>query len=173
MLMSASSRPPSIDEVHLLAEERGAVLEVIVSRMKNMREDIRFIAVSATVPNIDDVGEWIGYGRPLPTPAHVDNEADAVAPRNTAHVFKFGDAFRSCPLSKIVYAYPTNGKSDHQFESSLNFKLLDLILKHASSKPVLVFCNTRKGCLNAATQLQKGESRGGSSLAVAADQDRA
>ena len=139
--------------------------------MKNMREDIRFIAVSATVPNIDDVGEWIGYGRPLPSPTGVGTGEDAIAPRNTAHVFKFGDAFRSCPLSKIVYAYPTNGKSDHQFESSLNFKLLDLILKHASSKPVLVFCNTRKGCLNAATQLQKGRLSNRSPSAVLADED--
>lgn len=68
-----------IDEVHLLNDEqRGASLEAIVSRMKtfsiqeqlgvqNMNQEfnernIRFIAVSATMPNIEDIGKWIGSG---------------------------------------------------------------------------------------------------------------
>lgn len=50
-----------IDEVHLLKEDRGAVLEVVIARMK-LRKRVRIIAVSATVPNIHDVGQWIGEG---------------------------------------------------------------------------------------------------------------
>lgn len=30
-------------------------------------------------------------------------------------------------------------------------------MKHSSGKPVLVFCNTRKGCLTAAEIIAKGE----------------
>lgn len=55
-----------IDEVHLLSDPRGASLEAIVSRMKmlsrfpEMRNcpisQIRFVAVSATIPNIEDIG---------------------------------------------------------------------------------------------------------------------
>lgn len=54
-----------IDEIHVLGEaSRGAVVEAVISRMKmlavsstNQEADssIRFIAVSATIPNIDDV----------------------------------------------------------------------------------------------------------------------
>ena len=44
-----------------MSDERGAVLEVIMSRMK-ARAKARFVAVSATVPNISDVGMWIGQG---------------------------------------------------------------------------------------------------------------
>lgn len=57
-----------IDEVHLLNDPRGAALEAIVSRTKmlshipDMRStplaDVRFIAVSATIPNIEDLGRW-------------------------------------------------------------------------------------------------------------------
>lgn len=61
-----------IDEVHLLNEEtRGPILETIVSRMKtiqyssgretlNDKINLRFIAASATIPNIEDLAAWIG-----------------------------------------------------------------------------------------------------------------
>lgn len=60
-----------IDEVHLLNEEgRGAILEVIVTRMKiinnlinkqdGSKDLVRFMAVSATIPNIEDIAEWLG-----------------------------------------------------------------------------------------------------------------
>ena len=55
-----------IDEVHLLNDPRGAALEAVVSRIKmlsrhdNMKSfplaNVRFIAVSANIPNIEDIG---------------------------------------------------------------------------------------------------------------------
>jgi ATP-dependent DNA helicase HFM1/MER3 len=55
-----------IDEVHLLSDPRGASLEAVVSRIKmlsrvsDMSTDpistVRFIAVSATIPNMGDIG---------------------------------------------------------------------------------------------------------------------
>lgn len=38
----------------------------------------------------------------------------------------------------------------------LRYRLLELIEKYASRKPVLIFCNTRKGCTTAAKQILKG-----------------
>lgn len=56
-----------IDEVHLLNDPRGAVLEAIVSRIKMLARKpemkmsslshVRFLAVSATIPNIEDLGK--------------------------------------------------------------------------------------------------------------------
>ncbi|KAL2235048.1 UNVERIFIED_CONTAM: DExH-box ATP-dependent RNA helicase DExH17 [Sesamum indicum] len=58
-----------IDEVHLLNDPRGAALEAIVSRIKILSRNpklqssplslIRFLAVSATIPNINDLAEWL------------------------------------------------------------------------------------------------------------------
>jgi len=51
-----------IDEIHLLnVEERGAILEASVSRIMNMKENrkLRIIALSATIPNINDIGKWL------------------------------------------------------------------------------------------------------------------
>ena len=41
-------------------ESRGSTLEVVISRMRMRGLAIRFILVSATVPNIADVAELIG-----------------------------------------------------------------------------------------------------------------
>lgn len=48
-----------IDEVHILKEDRGATLEAIVSRMKSVGTNIRFVALSATVPNSQDIATWL------------------------------------------------------------------------------------------------------------------
>ncbi|OMO59219.1 hypothetical protein CCACVL1_24992 [Corchorus capsularis] len=58
-----------IDEVHLLNDLRGAALEAIVSRVKMLARkpemkssslaSVRFLAVSATIPNIEDLAEWL------------------------------------------------------------------------------------------------------------------
>jgi hypothetical protein len=66
--------------VHILREDRGATLEVVISRMKTRGDHIRFIAVSASVrinipdsnstadvdqvPNVDDVARWLGRVQP-------------------------------------------------------------------------------------------------------------
>ncbi|KAM0792521.1 hypothetical protein ACM66B_005190 [Microbotryomycetes sp. NB124-2] len=129
-----------VDECHSVGMDvRGATLEVVVSRMKTLGTRTRIVAVSATIPNIEDLAEWLGAG------------PDSTEP---AKVFGFGDEFRPCPLKKIVIGYPA-GKDDWQFNASLNFKLFDLIRQHSSGKPVLVFCNTRKGCVAAAETIAK------------------
>lgn len=56
-----------IDEVHLLNDPRGAALEAIVSRIKILSSNhelrssplasVRLLAVSATIPNIKDLGK--------------------------------------------------------------------------------------------------------------------
>ncbi|KAL2940595.1 DExH-box ATP-dependent RNA helicase DExH17 [Bienertia sinuspersici] len=58
-----------IDEVHLLNDPRGAALEAIVSRFKMLScrpelkssplARVRFVAVSATIPNLEDLAEWL------------------------------------------------------------------------------------------------------------------
>lgn len=57
-----------IDEIHLVGDaNRGPTLEAIVSRLKSIQNDkekerIRFIAVSASLPNIEDISKWINFG---------------------------------------------------------------------------------------------------------------
>jgi len=53
-----------IDEVHLLNDDRGAVIEVLVARTLRLVEAsqsmIRIVGLSATLPNYKDVGSFLG-----------------------------------------------------------------------------------------------------------------
>jgi pre-mRNA-splicing helicase BRR2 len=53
-----------VDELHLIGSEKGHVLEIIVSRMRlvanHICNHIRIVALSASLANARDLGEWIG-----------------------------------------------------------------------------------------------------------------
>lgn len=79
-----------IDEIHMLNyEERGATLEAIVSRIMSLNSQVRIIAVSATIPNIQEVGEWLQ------------------CPPSSVCVF--GEEYRPVKITKIVAGFPHSG----------------------------------------------------------------
>jgi len=122
-----------IDEVHMLTEERGSVLEVIVARMKTLGTNIRLIALSATAPNICDVAEWLGDG------GVADQTQTALTGQAPAKTFIFGEEHRPVKLSKFVYGYPRRPEhTEYQFMSLLNFKLMDHIISHSSGRPYII-----------------------------------
>lgn len=92
-----------IDEVHILKEDRGAVLEAVVSRMQSATTDVRFVALSATVPNSDDIATWLGRNsrtKHLPAAREV-----------------FGEDFRPVKLEKHVLGLSAAGSNDFAFEA--------------------------------------------------------
>ena len=127
-----------IDEVHILKEDRGATLEAIVSRMKSVGSDIRFVALSATVPNSQDIATWLGK--------------DSVTPYIPAPRERFGEEFRPVLLAKYVCGYNASG-NDFAFEKTLNAKLPDIIARWSQRKPIMVFCFTRNACVDTAKLL--------------------
>ncbi|KAF5380937.1 hypothetical protein D9615_004089 [Tricholomella constricta] len=130
-----------IDEVHILHESRGSTLEVVVSRMKTRGSSIRFVLVSATVPNIHDIASWIGSSQ---------------MPHIPAKVFEFGEEFRPCKLTRFVIGvHRQRGQNDFVFTKNLDYKLFAALQQHSVGKPILVFCSTRKGVFATAEQLLK------------------
>jgi len=127
-----------IDEVHILKDSRGATLEAVVSRMKTMGANVRFIALSATVPNAEDIARWLGR--------------DHASPHNPARREIFGEELRPVKLQKHVYGFDTNG-NDYVFDAYLDQKLPGILSNHAQGKPILVFCFTRKSCESTAEKL--------------------
>ena len=124
-----------IDEVHILKDSRGATLEAVVSRMKSVRSNVRFVALSATVPNSNDIATWLGKD---------PNNQDSPAPREV-----FGEEFRPVKLQKHVVGLPFKG-NDFAFESACNPQLPSIIAKYSHRKPIMVFCITRKSTLDTA-----------------------
>lgn len=79
----------------------------------------RYIAISATIQNIEDVAQWLA----------VPQEG----------LFVFGEELRPVKLTTIVKGYPT-GKTDFLFERRLNDHLSGVIAEHSQGKPTLIFC---------------------------------
>ncbi|XP_062285176.1 probable ATP-dependent DNA helicase HFM1 [Scomber scombrus] len=139
-----------IDEVHVVKDTtRGATLEVVVSRMKavhayrtaqNPESDLsmRFVAVSATIPNISDIADWLC------------NES------GPATYLEMDDSHRPVKLRKVVLGFPCNpNQTEFKFDLSLNYKMANIIQTYSDQKPALVFCSTRKGVQQSASVLAK------------------
>ncbi|CAD5190489.1 unnamed protein product, partial [Musa acuminata subsp. malaccensis] len=128
-----------IDEVHFLNDPRGATLEAIISRIKmlsrisEMRSSplayVRFLAVSATIPNIQDIAEW------LSVPAQ--------------GIKRFGEEMRPVQLMTKVFGYAP-AKNDFMFERRLQNFIFDILMQYSRGKSALIFCSTRKGALESA-----------------------
>ena len=133
-----------IDEVHILKDTRGATLEAVVSRMKTSGANVRFIALSATVPNSQDIAVWLGKD---PTNDHLP-----------AHRETFGEDFRPVKLQKHVYGFD-GLPNEFAFDKTLDGKLPNLIQRHTHKKPIMVFCFTRKSCETTAVMLAEWWTR--------------
>lgn len=124
-----------IDEVHILREDRGSTLEVVVTRMKKICQSIRIIALSATVPNIHDVSTWIKLNS--------KNEANAIT-------LVFGEEYRPVILEKRVFGYKQSS-NDWVFDSILNQRLIENLNQfNKNRKSVLIFCPTRNSTMSTA-----------------------
>lgn len=97
-----------IDEVHILKEDRGASLEAIVSRMKTVGSEVRFLALSATIPNSDDIASWLGRD---------PSRQDLPAAREV-----FDDSYRAVAFEKHVYGYVSNNSNEFQFDQTLSHR---------------------------------------------------
>ncbi|MDP2438172.1 MAG: DEAD/DEAH box helicase [archaeon] len=128
-----------VDEIHTLNEEsRGPTLEAVLTRMKAIQTFrkgatlTRFVVASATIPNPEDVAEWL----------HI--------PPNGVRVF--GPEHRPVPLATHVVGYAAK-QNAFLFERDLRFKVYDLLVEHHGGRPALVFCSTRKSVTDTAQTL--------------------
>ncbi|XP_066277510.1 U5 small nuclear ribonucleoprotein 200 kDa helicase-like [Branchiostoma lanceolatum] len=116
-----------IDEIHLLHDERGPVLECIVARMirsiETTQEDIRLVGLSATLPNYEDVATFL----------RVDSAKG---------LFFFDNSFRPVPLEQ-QYIGITEKKAVKRFQL-MNDILYEKVMEHAGKNQVLVFVHSRK-----------------------------
>jgi len=119
-----------VDEVHLLdSERRGSVLEVTVSRLRRLC-DPRVVALSATMPNVEDVAGWLD------------------APPECT--FAFGDEYRPVPLEAEVRTY-THGDNPFADKYRRLYRALDLAEPHVrDGGQALVFVASRQDTVRAA-----------------------
>eukprot|EP00467_Chlorarachnion_reptans_P010989 CAMPEP_0114498978 /NCGR_PEP_ID=MMETSP0109-20121206/7165_1 /TAXON_ID=29199 /ORGANISM="Chlorarachnion reptans, Strain CCCM449" /LENGTH=2132 /DNA_ID=CAMNT_0001676501 /DNA_START=186 /DNA_END=6581 /DNA_ORIENTATION=+ len=115
-----------IDEIHMLGQDRGPVLEVIVSRMRYISSktgfNIRIVGLSTALANASDLADWLGIDGP--------------------GLFNFPPKVRPIPLTVHISGYP--GKHYCPRMALMNKPTYAAIRTYSPSKPVLVFVSSRR-----------------------------
>jgi pre-mRNA-splicing helicase BRR2 len=118
-----------IDEIHLLHDDRGPVLESIVSRTirrsEHTGDPVRLVGLSATLPNYRDVASFL----------QVDPQKG---------LFHFDATFRPCPL-KQEFIGVTDKKAIKQLKI-MNDVCYNKVLEHVgqNKNQMLIFVHSRK-----------------------------
>lgn len=126
-----------IDEIHLLNDERGLVLECLVARAMmtsaKTQKPIRIVGLSATLPNYDDVARFIG--------------ADGQG------TFYFDSSYRPTPLKCGFYGIKNYGNADraNKIMNAIIYDNLKRILR--MGKQVIIFVHRRAETVSAAEEL--------------------
>lgn len=133
-----------LDEVHLLYDERGAVVESIVARTRRFsetaRKRIRLVGLSATLPNYKDVASFLNV-------------------EEGKGLFHFGPGYRPVPLSQTFIGI-TAGEHGPPREAMLKkraklseltwLKVKDALLR---GHQAMVFVHARKATSTSAREL--------------------
>jgi antiviral helicase SLH1 len=129
-----------VDEVHLLHDERGAVIELLVARTLRQVEStqslIRIVGLSATLPNYLDVADFLGVNR-------------------KAGLFYFDSAFRPVPLEQHFIGCKGKAGSP-QSRANLNEACFDKVVALVQEgHQVMVFVHARKETVKTAMMLKE------------------
>lgn len=115
-----------IDEIHLLGQDRGPILEVIVSRMRYISQhtehDVRIVGLSTALANARDLADWLGIDGP--------------------GLFNFHPVVRPVPLEVHIAGFP--GRHYCPRMATMNKPCYAAITSHSPNKPVLVFVSSRR-----------------------------
>ena len=120
-----------VDEIHLLHDDRGPVLESIIARLKTLLESnlmkTRIVGLSATLPNPQSVASFLGV--------------------TSDGLFHFDSSFRPCPLHQhFVGITSRRALKRFQLQNELTYEKVKLQI--ASGNQVIVFVHSRKETFN-------------------------
>lgn len=99
---------------------------------------MRVVAVSATLPNAEDIAEFLGA-----------NEC-----------YVFDSSYRPVPLTTHVIGLGHVGKNQFMFSKGLNRHVPELIQRFGKEKPTLIFCHTKKETETLALELSQARGIG-------------
>ncbi|XP_015183023.1 PREDICTED: activating signal cointegrator 1 complex subunit 3 isoform X2 [Polistes dominula] len=115
-----------IDEIHLLGEDRGPVLEVIVSRTNfissHTSRKLRIVGLSTALANAIDLANWLGI--------------------KEMGLYNFRSSVRPVPLEVHISGFP--GKHYCPRMATMNRPTFQAIRQHAPTSPSLVFVSSRR-----------------------------
>lgn len=133
-----------IDEIHLLGEERGAVLEAIVSRTRfisrhmmiqessgtNEGEATRIVGLSTALANPVDLADWLGI------------DTTSYANSKFRGMYNFSPSVRPVPVVVSVQGFP--GRHYCPRMATMNKPIYQAIKEKSPNKPTLIFVASRR-----------------------------
>ena len=133
---SSSLRLLIVDEVHLLNDDRGPVIETLIARTRRLVEtsqtSIRIVGLSATLPNPQDVAAFLGV--------------------NTQGLFVFDQSYRPIPLTqRFIGVSETNSVKRLTQMAEITYDKCAATLRNG--KQAMVFVHSRKDTVKTARQL--------------------
>ncbi len=127
-----------IDEVHLLNEDRGRVLECIVARTirkcELLQKFIRLVGLSATLPNYYDVADFL---------------------RVKEGLFAFDSSYRATPLTMKFFGLKDKCSYEDYKELENNLVYEQVVKYLKKGKQALVFVHSRMETINYAKELYR------------------
>lgn len=121
-----------IDEIHLLHDDRGPVLESIIVRTKRQPET-RLVGLSATLPNYEDVAQFLGVNMKL-------------------GLFYFDALYRPCPLEQQFIGIKE--KKAILKVAAMNEACYDKVVEcRKNGHQVIIFVHSRKDTVKTAKWL--------------------
>ncbi|KAJ1439332.1 Sec63 Brl domain-containing protein [Ochromonadaceae sp. CCMP2298] len=127
-----------IDEIHLLHDDRGPVVESLVARtirqIESTQESVRLVGLSATLPNYEDVAAFL----------RVDPDKG---------LFFFDNSYRPVPLQQ-QYIGITEKKALKRFQL-MNEICYEKVLQQAGKNQVLIFTHSRAETAKTALALKE------------------
>ncbi|CAK8672120.1 unnamed protein product [Clavelina lepadiformis] len=115
-----------IDEIHLLGQDRGPVLEVIVSRTNfissQTEKTVRIVGLSTALANARDLADWLGIKQ--------------------MGLFNFRPSVRPVPMEVHIHGFA--GKHYCPRMAAMNKPCFQAIRTHSPAKPSLIFVSSRR-----------------------------
>ncbi|KAL1501849.1 hypothetical protein ABEB36_007098 [Hypothenemus hampei] len=115
-----------IDEIHLLGEDRGPVLEVIVSRMNCINSkkntNVRIVGLSTAMANPGDLAYWLNCNR--------------------RGLFNFSSSVRPVPLEIHLQGFEVKHYCPRM--AAMNKSVYQAICQYAPDSSALIFVSSRK-----------------------------
>lgn len=145
-----------LDEVHLLNEDRGAVIETIVARtlrqVESSQSMVRIVGLSATLPNYVDVAKFLRSVLDCRPWQRSDSPHSVSLYKG---LFYFDSSFRPVPLEQHfigVRGKPGSALSKKNMDLVLFQKVQELV---GEGHQVMVFVHARKETVKTAMQLKE------------------
>ncbi|KAL1979876.1 hypothetical protein VTN96DRAFT_5034 [Rasamsonia emersonii] len=144
-----------VDEIHMLDDDsRGYLLELMITKLLLLQQDIQIVGMSATLSNAELLAKWlranyyVSNHRPVPVEEYLVYENAIYPAANSKEFFRTASQLNSTSLQESVTPHRTIEPSPfRELANATNNAMVALAVETATAGyGALVFCGSRQLC---------------------------